>query len=106
MNLQFGDVVLVPLPFQEAVGEKVRPVVVVFDTGDSDFVVAPVTSTNRHSDFDLFLQDWQTAGLNVASTVKLAVVYKHKIVRLVGRLSDADASRLSALLCGAYCRDH
>jgi hypothetical protein len=104
MNLQFADVVLVPVPFHEASGEKVRPVEVVLETGDSDFVAAPVTSANRRSDLDMTLQDWQMAGLNVASTVrthKLAVVYKHKIVRLVGRLSDLDASRLSALLCVA-----
>jgi len=40
---------------------------VLFDSGDEDFVAAPITSQPRASEFDLMVADWQTAGLNVPS---------------------------------------
>jgi hypothetical protein len=63
-------------------GSKVRPALVLLDTGD--FAAAPITSQARHSDYDVTLEDWRTAGLNAMSYVrvhKLNVVAKADIVR-------------------------
>ena len=70
-----------------------RPVLVPLDTGDEDFVAAPITSQSRNAQFDLPLQESREAGLNVASMArihKLTVLAKDEIVRRVGVLSDSD----------------
>jgi hypothetical protein len=40
------------------------PAIVLLDTGDDDFVAAPVTSRPRLAGYDLALQEWKAAGLN------------------------------------------
>jgi hypothetical protein len=79
MTLQRGEVVLIRMQFHQTQGSKVRPALVLLDTGDGDFVAAPITSQVRGRDFDLSLLDWQMAGLNVPSSArihKLAVLTK------------------------------
>ena len=46
------------MQFHQAAGGKVRPALVLLDTGDDDFVAAPITSQSRHSDYDLAMEDW------------------------------------------------
>jgi len=38
MTLQTGDVVLIRMRFHQTQGSKVRPALVLLDTGDDDFV--------------------------------------------------------------------
>jgi mRNA interferase MazF len=94
MTLRLGEIVLIRIDFHQITGGKVRPAVVLLDTGDDDFVAAPVTSQARHSPFDLPLEGWREAGLNVPSTVrvhKLTVLPKSDIVRRLGHLDEADS---------------
>ena len=67
MILRFGEVVLIRMRFHQTTGAKVRPAVVLLDTGDEDIVAAPITSQSRYSEYDLAIEDWRSAGLNVAS---------------------------------------
>jgi len=70
---------------------KVRPAAVLLDTGDDDFVAAPVTSAPPRSGFDVVIADWRQAGLNVSSTIrvhKLTVLAKPEILRIVGTLTE------------------
>ena len=79
---------------------------VLLDTGDDDFVAAPVTSQPRSSEYDLALADWQAAGLNVPSSVrvhKLTVLPKSDVVRNLGSCSDSDREALLKVLCLAFC---
>lgn len=79
---------------------------VLMDPGDEDFVAAPVTSQPRASEFDLAVADWQAAGLNVPSIVrvhKLAVLAKADILRRLGICSGADREALARLLCRIFC---
>jgi mRNA interferase MazF len=95
------------MQFHQTSGAKVRPAVVLLDTGDDDFVAAPITSQLRHSDHDVPLEDWRVAGLNVASCArvhKLTVLAKADIVRSLGVLSERDGKSLAALLCRVFCR--
>ncbi|MBZ5603811.1 MAG: type II toxin-antitoxin system PemK/MazF family toxin [Acidobacteriia bacterium] len=106
MTLQAGEVVLIRMQFHQAAGAKIRPALVLFDPGDDDFVAAPITSQPRSSQYDLTLQDWQSAGLNVPSFTrvhKLTVLSKSDIARNLGRLSDRDRESLLAILCRAFC---
>lgn len=106
MILRFGDVVLIRMQFHQAPGGKVRPALVLLDTGDDDFIAAPITSQLRHSQYDLAVKDWGVAGLNVASYVrihKLTVLAKADIVRTLHVLSDQDCDSARALRCRAFC---
>ena len=106
MTLRLGEVVLIRMQFHEATGAKVRPAVVLLDTGDSDFVAAPVTSQARDSEFDLMIGEWRAAGLNVASSIRIhkrTVLAKSDIVRSLGTLPEADRASLVGLLCRAFC---
>jgi mRNA-degrading endonuclease toxin of MazEF toxin-antitoxin module len=106
MTLRNGEIVLIRMQFHQAQGSKVRPAVAILDTGDDDFVAAPITSQPKASEYDLAIMDWKAAGLNVASGVrvhKLTVLAKAEIGRSLGLLSDADRRSLGALLCRAFC---
>lgn len=106
MTLAFGEVVLIRMQFHQSEGSKIRPAVVLLDSGDDDFVAAPVTSRTRFGQYDLRLIDWQTAGLNVASWVrvdKLTVLPKTDIVRNTGVVSDTDRGALLKVVCHAFC---
>lgn len=82
-----------------------RPVVVLLDSGDDDFVAAPITSHPVRSAFDLPIRHWGEAGLNVASTIrvdKLTVLAKDDVVRRIGDLSGADRGALAEVLRRAF----
>lgn len=105
--LRPGEVVLIRMQFHQRAGSKVRPALVLIDSADDDFVAAPITSQRRASEYDLPLRDWQSAGLNVESTVrvhKLTVLPGSEIVRHLGFLADRDREALQELLCRAFCR--
>ena len=106
MTLPLGEVVLIRMKFHQAAGSRFRPAVVVLDTGDEDFVAAPITSRARHSEYDFPLEDWQGAGLDVASNNrvhKLTVLAKADIISRLARLSERDHENLLLLLCRVFC---
>lgn len=107
MILRFGEIVLAWMAFHQTQtpGGKTRPAGVPIDSGDADCVLAPVTSHPWQSNFDLPIQDWQGANLNVPSTIrahKMTVIPKSSIARRVGGLSAGDRKRLAALLTGGF----
>jgi hypothetical protein len=58
------------------------------------------------SEYDLAIEDWSAAGLNVASSVrihKLTILAKAEVLRSLGSLSDTDRASLIAILCRAFC---
>jgi mRNA interferase MazF len=101
MTLRPGEVVLIRIDFHQTAGGKVRPAVVLLDSGDDDFVAAPITSRSRFSRFDVPIHQWREAGLNTASTIrvhKLTVLAKDEIVRRLGDLVEADRTALREAL--------
>lgn len=77
------------------------------DSGDEDFVAAPITPRDRRSEYDVALEDWQASELNIASYVrlhKLTVLAKTEIVRHLGAISEKDRDLLLQVLCRAFCR--
>ena len=107
MTLLPGEVVLVRIDFHQTSGGKVRPAVLLLDTGDDD-LVAPITSQPRGADFDLILRYWREAGLNVPSTIrvhKLTVLAKDDIARRLGQLAAVDRAALGGVLRRAFSLD-
>jgi len=105
MKLRTGEVVLIRIGFHQIPGGKVRPAAVLLDSGDDDFVAAPITSQPRVSSFDVPIQQWREAGLNAPSTMrvhKLTVLAKDEIVRRLGDLAEADRDALSQALRHAF----
>lgn len=75
------------------------------DTGDDDIVAAPVTSRARISEYDLAIQNWEAAGLNAPSTIrvhKLTVLPKGAIARNLGRMTTPDRDALVRVLARAF----
>ncbi len=103
--MTLGDVVLLWMEFHQTAGGKVRPAIVLLDSGDDDFVAAPVTSRSRLSEYDIPVQQWKTAGLNVASFIrvhKLTVLPKSAVVRQLGALTRPDREVLVKTLARAF----
>lgn len=88
-----NDVILLPIPFTDLTSRKVRPAIVVGRKG-ADLFVVPISSVLSNTDF--LLQEWQAAGLNVASGVKaqLATVEERLIVKVTGRITAVDRESL------------
>jgi mRNA interferase MazF len=94
--------------FESTPGGKLRPAVVLLDSGDDDFVAAPITSQRRVSAFDLPIQQWREAGLNTASTIrihKLTALPKYHVARRLGELAPPDRDELAKVLRRAFSRD-
>jgi mRNA interferase MazF len=108
MILRPGEIVLIRIDFHQTPGGKLRPAAVLLDSGDDDFVAAPVTSHFRASEFDVPIHQWREAGLNTASTIrvhKLTVLAKEENVRRLGELAVADRTALVEVLHRAFTID-
>jgi hypothetical protein len=97
MTCSRNDVILLPIPFKDLTSRKVRPAIVVGRKGADRFVV-PISSVLPNTDFPL--QEWQSAGLNVASGAKaqLATVEDRLVVKVVGSIAAADRDCLDERL--------
>ena len=93
---KFGEIVLVL--FLQSNGErKKRPALVVLETGDSDLVLAPITTKERKGKGDYKLREWQESNLLLESWVrlsKLACIEKKDIERLFGKIAPGDKKGL------------
>jgi mRNA interferase MazF len=92
-NYQPGSVILLKLPFSDAVTFKLRPVLLLLDTGDNDVIVARITSQTTQTAFDVEIIEWQQAGLMRPSIVrlhKLNTVEKRLLERQLGTLQSND----------------
>lgn len=100
----FGDVVLAAFPFTSQTASKQRPAVVVSSSAYSlerpDVVLMAITSQLRPSPAatganwgEVWLADWQTAGLLKPSAVKpvFATFEQRLVLRTLGALTQADA---------------
>jgi mRNA interferase MazF len=96
MNCSRNDVVLLPIPFTDLTSRKVRPAIVIGQSG-ADLFVVPISSVLANTDFQL--QEWRAVGLNVPSGVKaqLATVETGLVVKIVEKLA-ADLQMLNQRL--------
>jgi mRNA interferase MazF len=102
MPFSFGDVVLVPFPFTSQATSKRRPAVIVsnsdYNRTKPDVVLMAITSQFRPSPAlgEVWLQDWQPAGLIKPSAVKpvFATLEQPLVIRRLGALSARDSQTL------------
>ena len=98
---RFGDLILVAFPFSSGTEAKLRPAMVILDTGDTDVIAARVTTQLYQTPYDLKITEWQVAGLLAPSVIrlhKLATLEKTAIRRQVGQLLPADCHRAATIL--------
>jgi mRNA interferase MazF len=98
-----GEVVMVNEPFTAGGAFKLRPGLIVLDTGDDDVVVARITRRRTAQAYEVAISEWQEAGLLEASTVrvhKLFTANKRLVLRRIGQLTreDIEAVRISLRL--------
>jgi mRNA interferase MazF len=112
--MERGDVVIVPFPFQDKPGEKIRPAVIV--QGDADNVrlantiLAMVTGNLSDSGqpanllIDPATPDGAGSGLTGPSLVKccnLATVRQNRVLRVIGQLANSQIQQLNKWLKAA-----
>jgi mRNA interferase MazF len=100
MNFSPGEILLVPVVFSDGSGRKKRPVVVIFDSGDADLLVAPVTSQPARSFRDVPVVNWQRAGLrlpSIARVEKLATVEKSTVLKKMGQPAPTDWEKIKTV---------
>jgi mRNA interferase MazF len=108
-QLHHGDVVLVPFPFADLTGRKMRPAVIVSaDPQNSELIVAFVTSvlTNcspRGAEVELPRSDpeFPGTGLKADSPIrldKLVTLSSGVISRRLGKVGAATKNRVAAML--------
>ena len=96
-----GKVLLAWLVFSDGQSSKRRPVLVVYDFGDEDFLVVPVTSHLVRTASDVFVKKWKEAGLRLPSYIrvdKLSTVSKKCVERNLGRLGSEDLKKFREVL--------
>lgn len=81
---------------------KVRPAVIISAPHPSqDILITPLTSkVGSLLEGEFILSEWSGAGLNVATAVKRGVytVHKNLVIKVIGKLADADVERLEQSL--------
>lgn len=103
-----GDVLLVPFPFTDQSGTKQRPALVlsgaVYNQTHPDIIIAPITSQVGYSADEVFLNDWQKAGLLKASAVKpiLASLETTLVRRKLGEIPSSDLKPIRALFARIF----
>lgn len=99
-----GDIVLIPFPFADLTGTKIRPAVVVstaaYEEENGNITVAMVTSVPHTTSSDYEVKDWQVANLLAPSwvRVKLATIVTKLVRYKPGNLTDADLSEVDKRL--------
>ncbi len=96
-----GDIVYAPMTYVGQAGSKLRPALVLLDSGDQDIVIARITSRPPRDPYDVRISDWNAAGLRSASTVRLskvATIPRAQIIKQLGKLSRSDRASVRAVL--------
>lgn len=101
-NYWKNDVILVRYPFSDLSNSKIRPAIIVSSPHTSqDVLITPLTSkTQLLLEGEFILSDCKKAGLNVETAVKRGIytIYQGLILKKVGKLVDADATKLEQSL--------
>jgi mRNA interferase MazF len=96
-----GDLVLVPFPFSDLSGRKLRPALILY-SDETDVLCAFITSnTSNHRQFDLILTPEASNGLKVQSVLrlsKIACLAREIVIGKLGRVSDTQTIEIDHTL--------
>jgi len=96
MIIQPGEFWVADIPFTDGSGSKKRPVLALWLDG-ADVVVSAVTSAAPRSNTDVFLNDWQRAGLRTPSVVRLSrldCLEQTLLIARIGVITQNDANNI------------
>jgi mRNA interferase MazF len=97
-SYRFGDIVLISFHYASSNQDKKRPALVILDSGDSDLVLAPITSQSKNHKGDCFMKEWEDASLLRQSWVrigKINTLEKNLVIRKLGELNETDKQIIS-----------
>ncbi len=102
MSYSKHDVILVKYPFSDLSTTKVRPAIIVSASHPSqDYFIVPLSSrTQNLQRGEFILANWQSAGLNVESSVKRGIftIKETLIIKKIGILNSEDVKNLKNAL--------
>lgn len=91
-----GEIVLIPFPFTDLSGSKLRPVVVLFES-DLDVLVCFITSKLKFNNkYDVSVPKTASNGLKVDSLLKTSKIATIDKILVVGKLGMLSASEKAA----------
>jgi mRNA interferase MazF len=99
MTIQPGEFWIADIPFTNGLSSKKRPVLVLWTDGN-DAIVALVTSALPRTETDSIINDWQSSGLRVASTVRLSrldCLEQSLLLGKLGTISQSDAEQVKEI---------
>ena len=97
----FGTIVLLNFPHTNLQQTAKRPALIVYDAGDEDVIGARITSQLQAGPHDFEIVHWKQVGLVFPSWVrtdKLATLEKSMILRVIGKLPQADCTKIKGLV--------
>lgn len=92
-----GDLVLIPFPFTDLSGSKVRPALVLISTSLDVTLAFITTQLQWQEPTDLLLMPSNLNGLKKASLVRLSKLATIDSALVQGRLGTIDAKQLQAI---------
>ncbi len=96
------EIWLVDMPFEEGIGSKIRPGLVI-GTGDKYYIVGKMTSHSPRENYpyEYPLQDWKAAGLSVPTTLRLSQIMELDIStfkKKIGTIQSIDMIEILRIL--------
>lgn len=106
-TMRRGDVVLVPFPFTDLSGVKVRPAVVAADMGGDDVILCQVTSRFRDDGYTITLSDsdFVEGKLERDSLIRANKIFtmdSRKIITVIGTLSSSKRAEVCGKLVDIF----
>lgn len=95
-----GDIVLVPFPFTNLTGQKIRPALVLVVSED-DIIIAFITTKSHDMTYEMSINPSHENGLKVHSFLrvnKLATVERELVLGRLGSLSSVELASLNSVL--------
>jgi mRNA interferase MazF len=98
-----GDIVLIPFPFTDLLGNKIGPAVILIESEYFVTVCFISTQIKYYSDFDFLLYPNESNHLKRESLIrldKMASIDKELIIGRIGTLNDVEVKTLNVNLKG------
>ncbi len=92
-----GEIVLVPFPFSDLSGSKLRPALILF-VGNLDVTVSFIsTQLNLMDEFDITLAPSPLNGLKKISVLRLSKIATLEKDLIIGKLGKIDSDLISSI---------
>ena len=106
-----GELFLVPFPFSDMSGKKVRPVLVIsnnkYNASGEDIIVCGITKRTKYSVYSIEINssDLKSGTLYSKSTIKIESVLKinqNLIIKKIGKLKDKTLQKVIKIVIGIF----